>query len=56
MENTRPPLSSGMSGGGQVWHQAELSVANGKACTGLGCAGYPGELRRVVLLCDAQIG
>ena len=25
MENTQPPLSSGMPGGGRVWHQVELA-------------------------------
>ena len=56
MENTRPPLSRGMSDGGQVWHQTELSDGEREGWTRRGMCRISGELRRVVLLCDAQIG
>ncbi len=56
MENTRPPLSSGMSGGGQVWHQTKLSDGEREGLHGRGMCRISLRVEAVVLLCDAQIG
>ena len=44
MENTRPPLSSGMSDGGQVWHQAELSDGEREGWTRRGMCRISGRV------------
>ena len=44
MENTQPPLSSGMPGGGQVWHQADLVDDERRQLHGLGLCCMPQEI------------
>ena len=44
MENTRPPLSSGITGGGQVWHQAELSDGEREGLHGRGMCRISGRI------------